>query len=891
MSYKSYAQGGQYSTYHIDIPIKAEINEDLRAAGDFTKQMERSQKYREKWATSYLAALNDKSKIERQNRDDNFEFAQNNYKRIYEGEQREFDGRLAELKREQAEAANAEPGILEKLAPLLLQGAKLAAGMLAETAAAEHTAKLENIDRVSDAFSRNGMGNIGTVQRDFLSLDENAQVARAQEWGDKFGIAPEVIQNVLNSSGKYQDALNGIAGRQAAMAVGPVMDGLTQAGGDLHFSAKSREEWQLAFRQRQMSEIYKKMGGGDIEIGKKHFNELSTNQRDAVLKELGKHEQQLYRLQDKGWREGAITTELSYNINQTHDAINHSEGAGVGLYQLEQVFRQQFAHKDGGGSYEALERTLELIDKTPTSKSSHVKEYQQKRRLETGNIKGGGLLDDMITEKIKEMEKAEQDEMHNQTVRADRASKGVLRQVELGILNAESNRDATNLAVQVTQDPDFPQMSPEVQRKIKGYASGVGIDALRNPSVEKKMGLPLVSQNNGVKEGLERILSYESSAYKDLKNEEVAISQIRLGAQVKFMDDVWRKNQSSAALANPEMLWRVAVNETIKEQRNDGSLSFKNMKADGTPQNPAKPMTTHLAGGDYTSSAPHGTLQFNRVKTAVDQQGIGVLEDILFEIDPGSLTTSLTTYGTLINKMRANGEEIERRHLQGLLGSRAIREGAKAAKVDAAVYLDMQGKAHEKKTGIKWPGLGSKVRFEKEDKLRNSKLVDRMFQGYNVPTEASNYITSGQPIQMSPYVISRDAGNPNFLENRGTHLHAGEDTNTPFRTPIVAVRDGVVVDAGFTGTAAGGEIFIDNGGGYDSRALHMNEIVVQPGQRITPGTLLGYSGGEVGTKGAGRSTGPHGHWEIRKNGKLLNPMTKDENGILLDQFFGYGAGQ
>ena len=117
---KSYAQGGQYGNYHINLPIKAEINEDLRAAGNFADQMKLSQQYREKWAGSYLSALNSKSGIERQNRDDNFEFLQNNFKRIYEGEQREFEGRLAELKREQHEAANAEPGFIEKLIPLLI---------------------------------------------------------------------------------------------------------------------------------------------------------------------------------------------------------------------------------------------------------------------------------------------------------------------------------------------------------------------------------------------------------------------------------------------------------------------------------------------------------------------------------------------------------------------------------------------------------------------------------------------------------------------------------------------------------------------------------------------------------------------------------------------------
>jgi len=137
MSYKSYAQPGQFGTYYIDLPIKAEINEDLRAAGDFAQQMELSQKYREKWAGSYLSALNQKSSIERQNRDDNFEFLQNNFKRIFEGEQREFAGRRAELEREIAErrAKEAEPGTLEKVVGFMqaaLQIAGTVEGLVSE---------------------------------------------------------------------------------------------------------------------------------------------------------------------------------------------------------------------------------------------------------------------------------------------------------------------------------------------------------------------------------------------------------------------------------------------------------------------------------------------------------------------------------------------------------------------------------------------------------------------------------------------------------------------------------------------------------------------------------------------------------------------------------------
>ncbi len=205
--------------------------------------------------------------------------------------------------------------------------------------------------------------------------------------------------------------------------------------------------------------------------------------------------------------------------------------------------------------------------------------------------------------------------------------------------------------------------------------------------------------------------------------------------------------------------------------------------------------------------------------------------------------------------------------------------------------LNEQGEAWAKETGQKW----TPIDYVTEADLNNARARARrdLEQIYNhSATEQVNQAhlnhQKGEPYQLNPYAISRDAGNHNFLENRGTHQHAGEDTKTPQRTPILATRDGVIVNSGFTGTAGGGEIFIDNGGGYDSRVLHMNEIAVQPGQRVTKGTFLGYSGGEIGTKGAGRSTGPHGHWEIRKNGQLLDPMSTDSNGILLDQFFGYG---
>ena len=164
--FKSYAKGGNFATYHIDLPIQQEINEDLRAAKGFAADMRVSQQYREKWAKSYLTSLNNKFSEERQNRDDNIEFTLDNHKRIFEGEQREFAGRLQQLQTEQAQRAAdaAEPSLLEKLTPLLIQAGTMAMGMIAETNAANLKANVEGAEQASMALAATGSdSNIGKM--------------------------------------------------------------------------------------------------------------------------------------------------------------------------------------------------------------------------------------------------------------------------------------------------------------------------------------------------------------------------------------------------------------------------------------------------------------------------------------------------------------------------------------------------------------------------------------------------------------------------------------------------------------------------------------------------------------------------------------------------------
>ncbi len=96
-------------------------------------------------------------------------------------------------------------------------------------------------------------------------------------------------------------------------------------------------------------------------------------------------------------------------------------------------------------------------------------------------------------------------------------------------------------------------------------------------------------------------------------------------------------------------------------------------------------------------------------------------------------------------------------------------------------------------------------------------------------------------------------------------MHSGMDFRAPMGAPIRATAAGVVVSAGWNG-GYGKMVEIDHGGGYTTRFAHMSRIDVKEGDRIQVGDVVG----RVGS--TGRSTGPHLHYEVRRNGDAVDPV-------------------
>ena len=112
----------------------------------------------------------------------------------------------------------------------------------------------------------------------------------------------------------------------------------------------------------------------------------------------------------------------------------------------------------------------------------------------------------------------------------------------------------------------------------------------------------------------------------------------------------------------------------------------------------------------------------------------------------------------------------------------------------------------------------------------------------------------------------------NFEQVRSYEVHPGTDIPAASGTRVIAPMDGEIVNVKDNQWPCGGTIDIDYKNGFWSRFCHMKKINVKKGDVVSQGQVVGLSGGGLNDFGKGRTTGPHLHFSLHKDGVNVDPM-------------------
>ncbi|HJP67700.1 MAG TPA: M23 family metallopeptidase [Sphingomicrobium sp.] len=121
------------------------------------------------------------------------------------------------------------------------------------------------------------------------------------------------------------------------------------------------------------------------------------------------------------------------------------------------------------------------------------------------------------------------------------------------------------------------------------------------------------------------------------------------------------------------------------------------------------------------------------------------------------------------------------------------------------------------------------------------------------PVKTNVEFTSGFGVRSDPF-------------EHGAAMHPGIDLAGAYGTPIYATADGTVIRAGWNNGGYGNMVELDHGRGIVTRYGHMSAVLVHAGEHVTRGEQIGRMGS------TGRSTGTHLHYEVRIDGRPVNPI-------------------
>ncbi|URD60611.1 M23 family metallopeptidase [Sphingomonas sp. KRR8] len=253
-------------------------------------------------------------------------------------------------------------------------------------------------------------------------------------------------------------------------------------------------------------------------------------------------------------------------------------------------------------------------------------------------------------------------------------------------------------------------------------------------------------------------------------------------------------------------------------------------------------------------SAPSSTIE---ARARLIEQRQAVIEALLVgrNVDPALLATVTKAAGPAVKGELAKLESLQ---------------AEQAALVAKALDVRYQVTAGElKKLGLTPARVGAEGRGGPLDSLRGGadptfKALFTSWKRLDTLQDGVFAVPSDKPVRTAAFTSSYGVRSDPF-QGRAA-MHAGIDLAGPIGTPIYATADGTVETAGWNNGGYGNLIKIDHGRGIETRYGHLSQVLVHDGQRVKRGDLIARMGS------TGRSTGSHLHYEVRIDGRAVNPI-------------------
>ena len=260
-----------------------------------------------------------------------------------------------------------------------------------------------------------------------------------------------------------------------------------------------------------------------------------------------------------------------------------------------------------------------------------------------------------------------------------------------------------------------------------------------------------------------------------------------------------------------------------------------------------------------------------RLRNMYKNGSIGFVDVLL---DSGSFSEFLTNLD-LVEKVYASDQEV----LKGLqdaydeIDKKKTEVEAAKKELDASKALAEQEKSEleANKSEVEKKKAAIAADAKENQKMLNKLEADAAALTSTIKSQGSSSTTSkytgGQMAWPAPSytrISSYFAGRIDPITGKKS-THGGLDLASPYGTAIVAANPGKVIIAGYH-YSYGNYVVIDHGGGVSTLYGHSSKLLVSKGQTVSRGQRIANIGS------TGRSTGPHLHFEVRINGKRVDPL-------------------